>query len=144
MIAEVNATLTSLNLLTRMAKAAHDAHTEAEVREVVRGLDEALRNLHHQIVEIQLREQELIRAKVAAEQKLATYDKWETERARYLLKQVGSKIFVYELNPTNAAGEPIHQICPRCYEAREKSILQRQARDWDGQFCPICKNVYDY
>jgi PHP family Zn ribbon phosphoesterase len=144
MIAEINAALTSLNLLTKMAKSALDAHTETEVRKVVREFDAVICELHQRIIEIQLQEQELIRAKLEAEQKLIAYDKWETEKAKYALKKVAKDVFVYELQPAHAAGQPIHHICPKCYEARQKGILQRQNEDWDGMYCPVCDAVYAY
>lgn len=143
MIAEFNAALTSLNLLTKMAKAALDAHTDAEVRKVVSEFDAAIRDLHQRIIEIQLQSQELIRAKVEAEQKLVAYEKWEAERAKYALTEVADGVFVYVLQPQHASGHPIHWLCPKCYEERKKGILQRQQAGFDSRICSICQSVYD-
>lgn len=47
---------------------------------------------------------------------------WSQEKSRYDLKEIGPSIFVYVLKE-NETGEPIHHICPNCYENGFKSIL---------------------
>ena len=63
------------------------------------------------------------------EQAVSNFQDWETEKARYALVNTGTGnydgVFVYLLRSESAQGEPPHYICPRCFEQRIKSILQR-------------------
>lgn len=76
------------------------------------------------------------------EQTVAEYEKWEAERSRYSLVSVGRSggVSVYLLRQDAAhEEEPPHYICPRCYERRVKSILQRDGESrLRKSFCPEC------
>ncbi len=57
--------------------------------------------------------------------KLAEAEGWAAEKARYQLKNFGGDTFAYELRPEHAKpGEPIHWLCPTCFDKGEKSIVQ--------------------
>jgi hypothetical protein len=78
---------------------------------------------------------------------VAAFEKWDTEKQRYQLKEFGLGAFAYTLKADAQSSEPVHQICPTCYEDRRKSILQivpgNNARTALGikavRRCPVCK-----
>ena len=83
----------------------------------------------------------------ALEEKVASFEAWETEKKRYELKEFGQGAFAYALKPEAQGAEPPHQICATCYQSRKKSILQivpsNHARTTLGirpiYRCPVCK-----
>ena len=79
------------------------------------------------------------------EQTIAEFDDWEAEKARYELVNTSSDkgAFVYLLREETAGDEPLHYICPKCYNRRVKSILQsRMLRNYRvlhlKTSCPEC------
>lgn len=76
---------------------------------------------------------------------LAARDAWEATASRYVLKDYGGQTFAYELLPERADGEPIHRVCPSCFERRTRSILQHRFRDASQQehyACPSCEKEF--
>ena len=79
------------------------------------------------------------------EEKVAGFERWETEKQRYELKDFGGA-FAYALKPEAQGTEPPHNICANCYQDHKKSILQRMpsnnARTHLGikpmHHCPSC------
>lgn len=57
------------------------------------------------------------------EEKVASFERWETEKQRYELKDFGGA-FAYTLKPEAQGAEPVHEICAKCYQDGKKSILQ--------------------
>lgn len=58
------------------------------------------------------------------EQEVARLRAWDSEKERYELKQWGDGAFAYTLKETETSSEPLHAICPGCYQRGTKSILQ--------------------
>jgi uncharacterized protein YdbL (DUF1318 family) len=81
------------------------------------------------------------------EAELATFKTWASEKLRYQLKDFGGGTFAYELKASEANGEPMHRVCPSCYEKQKKSILQSRGRDaWqrDMYKCHGCESEYAF
>lgn len=79
------------------------------------------------------------------EEKVASFERWDTEKERYDLKQLipGAPTFAYALKPDAQPPEPFHCICVTCYQKRLKSILQFSRIVMSGGnekilACPIC------
>jgi hypothetical protein len=75
------------------------------------------------------------------EGELRKQQSWEQETARYRLQEFPSGRKVYALIPERANGEPIHNLCPACFQKHVKSILQPITARGDGEIvdCPDCK-----
>lgn len=58
------------------------------------------------------------------ESKVASFEAWETQKHRYQLQRLDPGGFVCALKPDMAGGEPLHYVCPKCFENRKRSILQ--------------------
>ena len=64
------------------------------------------------------------------------------KKQRYQLKDFGGATLAYELKPDCVNGEPVHRICPACYQKDRKSLLQPTGRVFSAQaqwHCPECK-----
>ena len=80
------------------------------------------------------------------EHTIAELEDWETEMERFKLMNVGSSggVLVYLLRHDAAHDdEPSYYICPRCYQNRVKSILQRDRVDGTKKsVCPECNSKF--
>jgi hypothetical protein len=76
------------------------------------------------------------------EAQVRQFEAWEVEKRRYQLKDYGGNTFAYELRPDAANGEPIHRVCPTCFQQRRLDILQFHSQTSDRQDkygCKACK-----
>jgi hypothetical protein len=80
------------------------------------------------------------------EEKVASFERWDTEKERYDLKQLvpAAPTFAYALKPEAQPPETFHCICASCYQRRIKSILQFSRTLFAGSnervlSCPVCK-----
>lgn len=80
--------------------------------------------------------------------RIAEFENWEIEKVRYELYNIGgdgeATGLVYRLREEYVRGpEPVHYICPTCYEDRRKSILQSPVMPKAGTrrflVCSRCK-----
>ena len=80
------------------------------------------------------------------EQTIAEFENWEAERVRYKLvsaSRIREGTFVYLLREEAAEDEPQHYICPKCYEAKIKSILQLGLFYYTLEAkCPECQTKF--
>jgi Zn finger protein HypA/HybF involved in hydrogenase expression len=69
---------------------------------------------------------------------------WKNEKKRYGLQELVSGTFVYRVKPGMEKGEPVHDLCPHCYQQDVKSILQRSGttNGCVSHICPHCKTVF--
>jgi hypothetical protein len=71
------------------------------------------------------------------EKEVAGFEKWDTEKEEYELKEIFARTFAYAITESARGTRPPHLICANCYEGRKKSILQRA--DAAHLICPDCK-----
>jgi hypothetical protein len=82
------------------------------------------------------------------EERIAEFETWDSEKTRYELVDVNpgrGSVFVYRLRPEAARSEPIHCLCPKCFQHRRPSILQGTPELQKAQrvhVCPECKSSY--
>lgn len=77
------------------------------------------------------------------ESKVADLQKWDLEKSRYTLCESSPGTYTYRLNPSDSQGEPMHELCPQCFENGVKSILQAAAPAHGHKTlaCPRCKST---
>lgn len=81
------------------------------------------------------------------EKEVAGFEAWDAQKKRYELKDFGGNTFAYELKQSEARGEPIHRVCPTCYQNEHISILQSRGRDAfhrDMYLCTGCKSEFSF
>jgi hypothetical protein len=79
--------------------------------------------------------------------KMAELEAWDAQKKRYALTDYGGGTFAYALKPASANGEPLHRICPACYEKGRRSVLQNHGRNAYHQemaSCPACETKFNF
>lgn len=107
----------------------------------------AVIELQERILTAQQAQSALLEQIGALEAKVAGFEKWEAEKERYSLTDFGGGTFAYSLKAEAAKGEPYHRICPKCYEQRQKGILQfrlKTSHKQDRYQCSACKSEFDF
>ena len=80
------------------------------------------------------------------EEKVAKFEKWDAEKNRYEMKNIGWGATVYMLKPEARSTEPPHWVCAHCYQKGEIFIIQNTVEGKNrtnarrGWFCPSCHN----
>jgi hypothetical protein len=90
---------------------------------------------------------ELQKQHAALTQTVRELEEQAAERGRYELFELTPGVFVYrlQLSPhttrTDNPGspEPMHYLCPRCFDQKTKAILQLVGVHWH---CVSCSNIY--
>jgi RNase P subunit RPR2 len=87
----------------------------------------AVIGLQEQILSARESYSALLEEKRQLEEKVASFETWESEKQRYVLKQEG-RLLVYTLKEGVEPPEPAHSVCPDCYQKRKRSTLQTEHR----------------
>lgn len=127
--------------------------TAFDIAKGLKDIDDAARRnaavieLQEKILSAQQAQSELVDRIRELQTQVASFEKWDTEKERYQLIDFGGNTFAYVLKSDTARGEPLHRICPNCYERRTKSILQfrgKNAFSQDIYFCVACKTEFNF
>jgi hypothetical protein len=138
MIPEITATWQATVAISKAITGALKTIKDVEAKHAIRGILDSVIDLQSKLLAAQSKYEALTEVKRQLEQKIMQYEKWDTDAARYELKEIAGGIFVYVLNPDHAAGEPIHWLCPNCFLERQKSILTKPRVDWLNYKCHRC------
>jgi hypothetical protein len=120
MVAEVYAGLGAVKAAFDLARGLKDIN-DATVRNA------AIIELQRKILAVQQEQSGLLDRTRELEHQIESLEAWESEKQRYDLRELPPGVFVYELKPSDATGEPPHKICQTCFQRRKKSILQADA-----------------
>ncbi|HMA70535.1 MAG TPA: hypothetical protein VKP67_03450 [Xanthobacteraceae bacterium] len=124
--------------------------------DIVKGLkdlkDASARNavaieLQEKIIAAQTAQSELITRVGELEAQVARFEAWNSQKERYQLKDFGGGTFAYELKESEKASEPIHRLCPACYENGKKQILQFRGTNAFKQEmfrCSGCSHTFEF
>lgn len=127
--------------LSKLLQGISKASTEIHIEEVKIALHEGILDLQSKLSLAYADYEGILKLNEELRQKLTNKEKWEQEKTRYRLTNVGSGVVVYVLNEPAKGIEPPHWLCPNCYEQEQKSILQRQEKQ-RTYGCPFCKNSF--
>jgi len=82
----------------------------------------------------------------ALRRKIEELEDWKADTARYSLRQVGQGVTLYALGEGEAG--PAHFLCPACFNAKRKSIVQKTQETRHGDYfihrCPSCSAAYEF
>jgi hypothetical protein len=127
--------------------------TAFDLAKGLKDIDDATRRnaavieLQEKILAAQAAQSALVEQVGELEKQVAGFEAWEAQKQRYQLKDFGGGTFAYELKAEETRGEPLHRICPSCYEKGRRSILQFGAQNGfsqDRYLCPACDNSFDF
>jgi hypothetical protein len=137
----------SLNTAAQIAKGVVGLHDMQTVQTKVIELQQVILAAQSSTLTAQSDQMTLLEDLRTLRAKMAELEAWETEKARYDLKDFGGGTFAYELKPGEARGEPMHRLCANCYQRGHKSILQttgRNAYKQDVAMCPSCRTLFHF
>ena len=129
MVGEAIAGLSALKTAFDLAKGLKDIDDAAR-------RNAAVIELQERILAGQQAQATLLERIGSLEKEVTGFQKWETEKEKYELKDVYSQNFAYVIKANARGAEPAHMICARCYEDRKKSILQKATSVHLN--CPLC------
>lgn len=81
------------------------------------------------------------------EKRVAELEVWETEKARYVLTNVGDGVLAYRLKAGVEGNETQHLLCAHCFQKGQKSFLQATQELKMRRrlhLCPACKTQYAF
>lgn len=139
----IAALLGSLKTAGDIAKGLIELKSIAEIQGKVIELQRIILTAHESALSAQASQAVLLEEKRKLETKLAQIEDWKDEANRYELTDYGGGTFAYKLKSGMENGEPIHAICPECYQKRHKSILQTIGfNNWNQKIvhCISCNN----
>lgn len=126
-VSETLAGLSAVKTAFDMAKSLQNIH-DATAR------DRAVIDLQREILTAQAEQFALMERVSKLEKEIATLEAQRSQLQRYQLKDFGGNTFAYELKASEAGGEPIHRVCPTCYQKAKISVLQfshhESGQDW--------------
>jgi hypothetical protein len=123
--------------------------TAFDIAKGLKQIDDATRRnaavieLQEKIIIAQLTQSALIEHVSDLEKKVANFERWDAEKQRYELKDLGWGAFAFMLKPDARGTEPPTWVCTNCYEHNRKTTLQNIMTPGRGQVwtCPTCKNT---
>ena len=143
--------ITSLRAAAELAKLAVDARDAAVIRAKVIELQREIFAAQSCALTTQQDQFTLLDRVRNLEKENAELKAWDAETEKYQLTDVRKNAgfgqegaFAYRLKAMGPSGEPIHFLCAKCFQDREKSILQAQLLfpgHCDALLCHRCGNI---
>lgn len=138
-LSAIAALLSSFKAASEITKGMIELKTQTEIQSKVIELQSVIMGAQASALDAQLDLTAAIDEIAKLSQRIADMEGWETTKAKCVLREVGQKIFVYELN---GGGDlmPAYWLCPNCFEDKRKSIIQLEYEDngLSKYFCPRC------
>jgi hypothetical protein len=131
MLAEAKLAMDGIKGALDIAKTLKDVRDEALIATKVSDLMALMIQAQSHASAAYARETELAQRIRDLEAKVASFQKWETEKQRYELVKASGGARVYAIKESERGVEPTHYICPACYERGQKMIFQF-ARKYEG------------
>lgn len=139
------AALSSLKAAFDLSKAFLDVKSAVEIQGKVFELQRVILAAQQDALRAQESQAALLQNIRDLEAQLASRNAWGAEKQRYSLRDYGNGTFAYELKVDAANGEPEHRLCPACFHAERKSILQfilRTDSEQDRYDCTACETSF--
>ncbi|MBE2888985.1 hypothetical protein [Geobacter anodireducens] len=132
MFAEFSAVTSGIKTVVDLAMAvvgtSRDAAVAAktlELHSVAFGLNQQLLDLQARVSALQNENSELKRETQELRDQLRKRQEWEEIKSRYQLADLGGGSCAYLYLSVDGDQTPAHKICPACYEAGRRAILQK-------------------
>ena len=141
MLLEITQALTSLKSIGDLTSLILKTTVDSTVTQKAIELHSAIISLQTAMLSIQTQNQELLTENDQLKKELMAVKNWETEATKYHLAQIYPGTFVYAIKPDELSAQPSHWLCAKCYEGKQKSILQRGTSSGSGRnyHCFTCK-----
>jgi superfamily II helicase len=120
----------SFKTMTDLGKALLGMRDAALIREKVIELNGEILSAQAGALATQADQAALLKHVHELEKEVTDLKAWNAEKQKYELTKASpyADVFAYVLKDDSGSSEPHHYICPKCYEDRIKSILQKETR----------------
>ena len=143
----IPAALSGIATSVGIAKAALEMRDFTQAGAAVADVTQKLLDLQAQVLVSNAAFMQLQQEHSSLAQRVRELDEARTDRERYTLFELAAGVFVYRSNvsPQSAGAEnpsnpePMHYLCPRCFDQKAKVILQLRSVHWH---CSRCKTAY--
>jgi antitoxin component of MazEF toxin-antitoxin module len=134
----------SLRTAGEIVKAMVNLKIGAEVQSKVIELQSVIMSAQGDALAAQSEQFTLLQTIRDLEAEMAHAKAWDAEKERYKLDECPTGVLVYTLKEEAAGGEPMHRICPNCYQEARKSILQVHIKHSGGEIlkCHPCDKQF--
>ena len=144
----IGGAVTALKTAADVVKTLQDVKQAAAIQSKVIELNALIASAQGDTLAAQAAQFEMADRIQKLERQLQQFENWAAEKKRYQLTDFGGGTFAYLLKPEASEGEPEHRVCPNCYQAGRKSILQFDAKMYassrDRYGCPACKGQFEF
>ena len=142
--ASLRAAFESLKFAGQLVKVIVSEHDASVIKERARELTGVIIEAQSQTLDAQTQLSQANEEIRELKARIAKLDKWEEIKQLYELVQPAPGVFAYQLNADARGQQPLHQICPKCYEDDVASILQAETTmtpigTLSLLVCPRCK-----
>jgi hypothetical protein len=139
-INEIASALSSTKVAVDIIRGLRDLEKDVALSTKIFELNNIIIDIQGKMFSIQKKHHETMGQIARLESDNARFKDWEIEKRRYKLVELLPGTFVYRLKQDCAQGEPLHDLCPECYQDGRKSILQRGApsKNHESFVCNSC------
>lgn len=127
-IAEISALMTSLKGAKDIAEAMVGLRDAAARQSKVIEFQNVIMDAQQSVFAIQQERAALVEKVSELEEQVARLEKWNSEKERYELSELGNGTVAYRIKDAVRGTEPPHWICANCYDDGKKSHLQPEVR----------------
>ena len=129
---DVFAGISAFNGILSAAKALRDMDNRV-------ARNEAVIELQGQILTAQEHYSALLEQVRELKEKVTSFEKWDAEKEKYELKNLGAGSVAYMLKPEARGSTPPHWVCTNCFSDKRISIIATKWERGPIYSCPHCK-----
>lgn len=139
----IGGAVAGLKTATDIAKGLISTNTAVEVNAKAIELQRALLSAYADAISAKETQTALLEEIRSLKRQLAHNEEFAADMKRYALDAPWRGTAVYALQESMSNGEPPHYLCPNCYQAKKKSILQLGTNSKGDQCfnCPNCRTT---
>jgi predicted RNA-binding Zn-ribbon protein involved in translation (DUF1610 family) len=145
MISEISSLISSAKAAYDIAKGISSLKAGVERNQSISNLISIILSVQSDALSMQSKYQDLLQEKDNLAKKLMEFEKWTEIEKQYELKEMASGVFLYVYKQPDNSKEPVHWLCPNCWQDKIKSIIQCMTPTYSSRArmysCPKCKNV---
>ena len=119
----ITTALETILAISNLTKAIISDQNIGEVKAIAIDLNDKITELQSVIFTLQAENHELLDANRDLRNEQVKAAQWENTKSRYKMNPLCAGVLVYTLKAKHQTTEPLHHICPNCYENNHRSIL---------------------
>ncbi|MCP3402829.1 hypothetical protein [Bradyrhizobium sp. CCGB20] len=146
MIAEIAGGLAALKSASELSKVIIDIRDATVLQSKAIELQRQILAAQESALAANERQTTLLERVKSLEEEVVRLKKWDADKSRYELKNLGVGAFAYVPKPNSDIASPEHWLCVKCFDDGKRGVVQDQGRTPDKQrsiyACLNCKNVF--